>query len=83
MDITRYIVEDIRNNTYKIKSTGFGSTQWTTDIEKAQMFANRGAAKKGLYSYNINPDRSKIGAKIILPEWAKIKPVTITLKRIT
>ena len=78
-DLIRYVVRDKRNGKYKIKSTGFASTVWTANRRQAQQFKNKAAAKKGMYSYNINPDRAKLGAKIILPDWVEIIPVEMTL----
>jgi len=77
--MTRFIVIDSRNNKYKSTSLGFSSTKWTKDIQKAQLFKNKGSAKKGMYSYNINPKRGYLGEKIILPDWVVIKEITFSL----
>ena len=75
----KFIVKDKRTGKYKIKSTGFSSNMWTDDIKKAMLFKTTGAVKRGMYCYNTNPDRRKIGAKIILPDWVEIIPVKINL----
>jgi len=75
----RFIVKDTRNGKYRVKSIGFSSSKWTDDMNKAFLFKTAAAAKKGMYSYNINPERGRIGAKIILPDWVKIMPVKIEL----
>lgn len=79
MEKTLYIIKDSRNKKYKVKSKGFTRTVWTENKTKAQLFRSIGAAKKGMYSYNINPERGKLGAKIILPDWVEIVPVTVNL----
>ena len=75
----RFIVKDKRNGKYKVKSIGFSSNMWTDDIEKAMLFRSTGAVKKGMYCYNINPDRRELGAKIVLPDWVEVIPVKINL----
>ena len=77
----RYIVRDKRSGQFKIKSTGFASTMWTENIDKAQIFRTIGAAKIGMYSYSINPRRRSIGEKIILPDWVQFIPVSINVGR--
>ena len=78
-EMQRYVVRDKRSGIYKVKTVGFTSTKWTKNRRKVQLFKNKGAAKKGMYSYNINPERGKIGAKIILPDWVEIVPVDMVL----
>lgn len=74
---TMYIVQDTRNKKYKIKSRHFNANMWVDEKEKAQLFKTKGAIKNGMYCYSINPDSRKLGAKIILPDWVKIIPVTV------
>ena len=77
--MTYYIVKDTRNNGYKIKSKGFGSRVWTPAKEDAQLFRTKGAATISCYGYSINPERRKLKAKIILPDWIEIQPVEVNL----
>lgn len=73
----RYVVKDKRNGMYKRKSVGFTDSGWTNDPDKATLFKTIGSVKTGMYSYNVNPDRGKIGAKIILPSWVEVIPVDL------
>ena len=75
-----YIVRDTRNNHFKIKGNrGWKEKNWTPFKEKAALFRTKGAATISCYCYSINPDRCKLGAKIILPDWISIEEVTINL----
>lgn len=67
-----YYVLDKRNGKSKMKRRGFAPTKWTDDPSKRQLFRTTGAAIRGMYSYNINPERGKLGAKIVLPDWVEI-----------
>jgi len=71
------IVKDTRNNKYKQKARR--GTEWTENKSKAQLFRTKGAATISCYGYSINPDRRKIGAKIILPDWIEIQPIEVLL----
>jgi len=75
----KFIVKDKRSGKYKIKSTGFSSNMWTDDINKAFMFKTSGAAKMSMYCYNVNPNRGRLRAKIILPDWAEIIPIKMEI----
>ena len=74
-----YIVKNIRNGGYKTKRTWFSNMLWTEQKEKAQLFRTKGAATISCYGYSTNPNRRKIGAKIILPDWIEIQPIEVLL----
>ena len=80
MEKEMYVVRDKRNGAFKVKTRGFRPTAWDRDVREAQTFETKGAAKISMYSYNINPDRGTIGAKIMLPDWVEITPIEVGLK---
>lgn len=65
-----YLIQRTTDGWYKRKSRFFGDEDWTEIKEKAQVFKSRGACTHALYSYSINPNSHKLGAKIVLPDGA-------------
>lgn len=74
-----YIIKDKRCNKYKRKTHYWCDEKWIEQKDKAQLFRTKGAATISCYSYSINLDSCKIGAKIILPDWVEIIPVEVNL----